>query len=222
MDDPARRLQRVSIDGSDRPFRTLGLGLGVAAIAFLIGLGVGGRMPAGSDATPAAYPTPGDGTTLPAVSFEVSPELETAYTNRGTDGWGLCLIATAITCQPIVATPRAALSATFPDRIQGQDWVALTPITVAAGRYVLAWPTYGDVGPAASIAGVDEAGYSTYRSIPPQAVSDGVLWVDLGMLGRGRFVVSVVAYSLGNVDDQGRSVAQRDGWGLGIEVPSDP
>lgn len=49
-------------------------------------------------------------------------------------------------------------------------------------------------------------------------MSDSVFWADLGPLGRGRYVVSVSAYSLGAADSEGRSAAQLVGWAVGVMV----
>lgn len=214
-------LERVAGRGVGWSLRHIALLVVVAAIAFVIGFGVGAGSPAAPGATPAASPAPPATTAQPVVGFDVSPELQAAFHIRGTDGWGLCLVGAQITCQPINVTPGQALSQTFPQQVTDQDWTALSPSTVAPGRYVLAAPM-SEVGGWAVLVGTNDAGYPRYQSIPPQAVNEGVLWVDLAAMGRGRYVVAVTAYLLSVSDSQGRSYAQRVTWGVGLSVAGSP
>ena len=153
----------------------------------------------------------------------MSHELWTAYLNRGGGEWCLCLLAAEITCQPISAVPRQLFTGagSFPDRVTDQVWAELSPISIPAGRYVLAGPIAA-VGPEVVFEGISDGGFPAYRGPAVQMVANGTLWADIGPLGRGRYVAAVWDYSLSSADTQGRSTAELHGWGRGFIVGSAP
>ncbi len=148
----------------------------------------------------------------------MSHELWTAYLNRGGDSWGLCRIDTEITCQSITAVggPFFTAADQFPGRVTDAEWERLAPVTVRPGHYVLAGSASG-VAPQAVFEGVGDGGYPTYEGAT-QVVFNDVLWVDVGILGAGRYAMGVWDYAMGSPDARGGATIQIEGWGLGVIV----
>jgi hypothetical protein len=216
MDDPTPQLQRVQ-SPRDRDATRFVWVVVVAAAIFLAGLGIGSRL------APAPTPTPTATAPTAFVAAQVSHELLTAYLNRGTEGWGLCQLATEISCQPIAAAP-AALFVRFEDlplKVTTQDWIELSPITVPPGHYVLAGPMSMPIlGPSVSLARVSPGGVGTLIGPDGQATFNGAVWADLGSLDPGRYVAVAGAYRL--AQPAGSTTVTWTAWGLGLIVSSAP
>jgi hypothetical protein len=170
MDEPVPQLQRVQGPRDRHPATRLVWVVVVVAATFLAGLGLGSRL--------APAPTPTATAPTAFVAAQVSHELWTAYLNRGTEGWGLCELATEISCQPIAAAP-AALFVHFEDlplKVSAQDWIVPSPITVPAGHYILASPMLRPLGPYVTFAGVSPDGVGTLIGPAGQATLNEAVW----------------------------------------------
>jgi len=196
-----------------------GLGLGaaglalVAAVAFLVGLAVGGRASPPPTQLPTASPPPA------FIGPRVSQELHLAYLDViGGQGWALCSTEPRITCRPAYGPPNVMFAnfGALPETVSDADWALLSPVTVAPGRYFLAGPM-PLTGPQATLARVGPTGTGTIIGPDDQALVAGVLWSDLGNLSAGRYVEIVTADSLAGVPD-GHVEATFVGFAIGLVV----
>jgi hypothetical protein len=211
MDHPTPALQHV------RPSRGRGLPpvlavtLVIGAFTFLFGLALGGHLAPSPSQTPTAAPFAG---------AEVSRELRTAYLSViGGQGWALCAVAATITCQPAYAPSSLQLSnfGAFPLTVSAMDWAQLNGATIQPGHYVLAGPG-ALVAPQVTLAKIGPSGVGTIIGPDDQAVLDGVIWADLGMLEAGRYIGVVGAYELQAGGSDRQITASSIGWALGFIV----
>jgi hypothetical protein len=216
MDERLPQLERVENAGRNRRGFRLAVALVGAAITFALGLGIGTRL-----AIPATVSSP---SVAPAfVAAEVSRDLWSAYLNRDGDGWSLCRIASPIVCRSVsmVASDHFTRFAALPLVVTEQDWAALAPARVTAGRYVLAGPAVEGglrlIGADVTLGRVAADGTGTIVGGTAGTPLNSALWADLGSLDPGRrYVIMVGGYRVAG------AVATWNGWAIGIVVaPSD-
>ncbi len=217
MREPGVQLERVPTGKHLSVLaRTLAVVVAVGLLTFVAGFGLGSQSARSPLATEGSSPP---ASVPPAVvGGGISHELWTAYLNRGGDGWGLCKVSVEISCQPITAVPGPFFTSAdpFPSRVTDTDWGRFAPVTVGPGHYVLAGPVTG-IAPQAVFEGVGDGGYPTYEGAT-EVVWNGVLWVDVGSLGRGRYAMGVWDYVIGSPDGRGGAAVQLAGWGMGMTV----
>jgi hypothetical protein len=216
--EPPPQLERVQTGRGNRTLPRGLVWLGIVALAFLVGLSLGMRM------TPGPSPSPSSSVPPAVEGAQVSRALSNAFLNRGSPGWGLCLVAAEITCRPIAAAPDSLFArfGALPLAVSAQDWIVLSPITVPPGHYILAGPTVALLEPQVTFASVTADGVGTFIGPVTQPTWNGTVWADLGELGQGRYVAVVTAYGLSSSDPQGRSTTQLLEWGLGFAVNGSP
>ncbi|MGH2464663.1 MAG: hypothetical protein ACRDGI_04315 [Candidatus Limnocylindrales bacterium] len=184
----------------------------IAAVAFLIGLAVGGRTVSTTTPNPPAI-----------TGAAVTSELRLAYLQVRGSGWALCSLAEPISCQPIVVVSSIELPdfGDLPLTVSVDDWGFLDAASVPVGHYALVGEL-PQVGASLGVASVATNGAGTLIETGAQAQADGVAYFDLGTLSAGRYVGALTAYQLQAGDPSQPIIATPLGWAVGFVVgPSD-